>query len=302
LPFPSISRGAGAAAFLAPAAAFGRPAGRLPFAAGRGAAVVRFFATRAAFFRAAGRLDFPVFFEAARLLPRLALLFAFFLATIPPRRRLLAARPDHTIGTLSKGEPPRIVVEPLAGGISIEIRPLARTRGARWRIGLLAAVVLVLALMGGARLARAWEVSLRRGAFEELPLAVLLPVTLAVGVSTPLALTGLAALAFAEERIDVTHDRVSIRSTAFEKTRVEIIPRRDLIAWVETYRPLPPWWTWAFRRLAARVGTRLVPVAGAAGHGEKRAIGLALSRATGIALIGVSGRPVTAGRPVKIPG
>ncbi len=124
--------------------------------------------------------------------------------------------------------------------------------------------------------------------------------TLAVGVSTPLALAGLAALAFAEERIEVTPDRVSIRSTAFERTRVEVIARGDLDAWVETYRPLPPWWTWAFRRLAARAGRRLVPVAGAAGHAEKRAIGLALARATGLPLLGVSGRPVAEPGAAKI--
>ena len=203
---------------------------------------------------------------------------------------------------MSKGGPPRVVVEPRAGGVSIEILPLARTRGARWRFGLLAAVVLFAALAGGARLGRLWERSLRRGTFDELPLVVLLPMTLAVGVSTPFALAGLAALAFAEERIDVDGERVSIRSTAFERTQVEIIPIRDLSAWVETYRPLPPWWTWAFRRLAARVGTRLVPLAGAARHGEKRAIGLELERATGVALLGVSGRPVREDRPAKIRG
>lgn len=176
-----------------------------------------------------------------------------------------------------------------------------RTRAARWRLGFLAATVLAAALAGGTRLSRVWEGSLRRGGFTELPLAALLPMTLAVGVSTPLALAGIAALAFAEERIDVTTEQISIRTTAFERTRIQTIPRRDLIAWVETYRPLPPWWTWAFRRLAAHVGTRLVPVAGAAGHSEKRAIGLRLARATGVELLGVSGRPVPEGAPVKIP-
>jgi hypothetical protein len=202
---------------------------------------------------------------------------------------------------LSKGGSPRVVVVISPAGTSIEIRPLVRTRAARWRLGFLAAAVLAAALAGGTRLSRVWEGSLRRGGFTELPLAALLPMTLAVGVSTPLALAGIAALAFAEERIDVTSEQISIRTTAFERTRIQTIPRRDLIAWVETYRPLPPWWTWAFRRLAARVGTRLVPVAGAAGHSEKRAIGLRLARATGVDLLGVSGRPVPERAPVKIP-
>ncbi|MGH9369415.1 MAG: hypothetical protein ACRD3M_17310 [Thermoanaerobaculia bacterium] len=203
---------------------------------------------------------------------------------------------------MSKGGSPRIVVQPSAGGVSIEIRPLVRTRAARWRLGVAGAGILAAALVGGARLARVWETGLRRGAFEELPLEILVPLTLAVGVSTPFALLGLAALAFAEERIEVTPDSIEIRTTAFERTRVRIIPRRQLTAWRETYRPLPPWWTWAFRRLAARADGRLVPVAGAAGHAEKRAIGLTLARATGTPLVGTAGRPVEAEGTVKIPG
>jgi hypothetical protein len=203
---------------------------------------------------------------------------------------------------LSKGGSPRVVIQAAAGSVSIEIRPLVRTRGARWRLGLAGAAILAAALYGGARLARVWESGLRKGAFQELPLTILVPVTLAVGISTPFALLGLAALAFAEERIDVTPDAVAIRTTAFERTRVRVIARRDLVAWVETYRPLPPWWTWAFRRLAARAGGRLVPVAGAAGHAEKRAIGLGLSRATGVPLVGPGGRPLEAVGTAKIPG
>jgi hypothetical protein len=194
------------------------------------------------------------------------------------------------------------VVRQETGGVSIEIRPLARSRAARWRLGLAGAAVLGAALYGGSRLSRVWETGLRRGAFEELPVAILLPVTLAVGVSTPLALLGLAALAFAEERIDVTPEFVEIRTTAFEQTRIRLIRRRDLAAWVETYRPLAPWWTWAFRRLAARAAGRLHPVGGAAGPAEKREIGIRLAQATGVPLLAVSGRPVVPGGTAKIHG
>jgi hypothetical protein len=289
---------AGVAARTGFFAALVRPAG-FAEAALLAARAGGFLATVRAFFRAAGleAAGFRRAFAALRRAPFPAFFLAvLFLATVDS-----SLPPDHTIGSLSKGGSPRIVVQVSPAGISIEIRPLVRTRAARWRLGLLAAAVLAAALAGGSRLARVWEGSLRRGAFEELPLVALLPMTLAVGVSTPLALAGLAALAFAEERIDVTADEVSIRTTAFERTRVQTIPRRDLVAWVETYRPLPPWWTWAFRRLAARVGTRLVPLAGAAGHGEKRVIGLRLARATGLDLLGVSGRPVPGEPPAKIP-
>ena len=146
-----------------------------------------------------------------------------------------------------------------------------------------------------------WETGLRRGSFDELPLAVLVPLSLAVGVSTPFALAGLAALAFAEERIEIDADSIAISTTAFETTKRRVFPRRGLTAWVETYRPLPPWWTWAFRRLAARVDGRLVPLAGAALQREKRAVALALARATGAPLVDGAGRPVPPPGAAKIP-
>jgi hypothetical protein len=146
-----------------------------------------------------------------------------------------------------------------------------------------------------------WETGLRRGAFEDLPLAVLVPLSLAVGVSTPIALAGLAAFAFAEERIEVTAESISIATTAFEATKRRVLPRRSLTAWVETYRPLPPWWTWAFRRLAARVDGRLVPLAGAALHREKRDVAVALSRATGAPLVDGAGRAIRPRRADRIP-
>lgn len=209
--------------------------------------------------------------------------------------------PDHTIRALTKGGSPRVEIVPTAGGVAIEIRPLARTRTARRRLALLAAGVLAAAMLGGIRVGRAWEAGLRRGSFDELPLVLLVPMTLAVGVSTPLALLGLAALAFAEETIEVGPDAVSIRTTAFETTRVRVVARGKLEAWQETFRPLPPWWTWALRRLAARCGREWIPLAGAAGNAEKRAIGIALAKATGVPLIGPSGRRIDPAQTGKMP-
>ena len=202
---------------------------------------------------------------------------------------------------MKKGVSPRIEILPAAGGVTIEIRPLARTAGARRRLVLLAAIVLATAMLGAMRVGRVWETGLRRGSFDDLPLALLVPLTLAVGVSTPLALLGLAALAFAEETIEVGADTVSIRTTAFEKTRVRIVPRAELDAWQETFRPLSPWWTWAFRRLAARCGRRLIPLAGAAGNAEKRRIAVCLARATGVPLYGAGGRRIETAGPAKMP-
>jgi hypothetical protein len=178
------------------------------------------------------------------------------------------------------------------GGLSIEIRPLAGSRP--WRRRLVAAVFVVVAaaLFGAARLVPLWETSLKRGNFNELPLPLLLFLTLAVGISTPLTLLGLAALAFAEEAVDVSPDEVVITTTTFERTRVRRIPLIELDCWRETSIPLPPWWSWSVKRLAARSRGRLYPLAGGAGPKEKRAIGLALARATGRPLVGDFGRKI----------
>ena len=184
----------------------------------------------------------------------------------------------------------RVVVSSNPSGLIVEIRPLIRTRRSRWRLAFLAAAILASALLGASRIAQRWETGLRRGEFSELPLSVLASLSVAVGIFTPLALAGLAALAFAEETIEVGPETLTIRTTAFERTRVRRIPLAELECWRETYLPLPPWWTWAVRRLAARSRGKLEPVAGAAGPKEKERIAEILSRATGRPLVDDFGR------------
>jgi hypothetical protein len=187
---------------------------------------------------------------------------------------------------------PRVVVTARPGGLSIEIRPLAGWK--RWRRRLMGAalVVVAAALFGAARLVPLWETSLKKGNFSELPFSLLVFLTLAVGISTPLTLMGLAALAFSEETVEVDSHEVVIATTTFERTRVLRIPLAELDCWRETSVPLPPWWSWSVKRLAARSNGRLHPLAGGAGPREKRAIGLALARATGRALVGDFGRVI----------
>jgi hypothetical protein len=184
------------------------------------------------------------------------------------------------------------VITPRPGGLSIEIRPLAGWRAWRRRLTAAAALVVATAVFGAARLVPLWETSLKRGNFSELPLPLLVFLTLAVGISAPLTLIGLAALAFSEEAVEVDARDVSISTTTFERTRVRRIPLADLDCWRETSVPLPPWWSWSVKRLAARSKGRLYPLAGGAGPKEKRAIGLALARATGRRLIGDFGRVI----------
>ncbi len=190
------------------------------------------------------------------------------------------------------GKGPRFAITPRAGGLTVTIPPLVQDRGWRLRIAAIALAVGATALLGAYRLGLAWDSGMRRGDFGDLPMPVLVFLSLAVLVSAPLALVGLAALAFAEERIDVGPEGITIRTTAFEKTRTAVIAAEALDCWRETYWPLPPWWTWAVKRLAASSRGRLYPIAGAAGPAEKRAIGEALAAATGKPLIGDWGRRV----------
>jgi hypothetical protein len=186
----------------------------------------------------------------------------------------------------------RVRIASFPGGLRVEIRPWIRSRGARLRLVLLAGATLAASLLGGSRLASVWETGLSRGRFEDLPIGLLLALTAAVGLSVPAAIVGLAALAFAEETIEVRPDAVEISTTAFERTRTRRIAQGELLCWRETYRPLSPWWTWAFRRLAAETPSALLPIAGAAGPREKREIALALARATGKPLVDGSGRAI----------
>jgi hypothetical protein len=175
-------------------------------------------------------------------------------------------------------------------GLRVEIRPLVRTRGGRIRLTVAAVAVLGATLFGAARLEASWENGLKKANFGELPFPILVALTLAVCVSTPAALAGLAALAFAEETIEVNSETILIWTTTFEKTRIRSIPLAELECWRETYLPLSPWWTWSVLRLAARARGELTPLAGAAGPREKRSIAAALAKATGKPLIDDFGR------------
>lgn len=235
------------------------------------------------------RLDFLAALPPRVLLEDL-LVDLFFFATLIPSSIPPPGRSDHTIPEMSNRGEERIRITAGPAGLTVEIRPLVRTRRGRLRVALLASSVLAGALLGGARLGQAWEAGLKKGDFGDLSLPLLAALSLAVGVSTPLALTGLAALAFAEETIQVDRQAVTIRACAFEKARVRRIPIEEIECWRQTYLPLPPWWTWSVTRLAARSGGRLEALAGAAGPREKREIAQVLARATGRPLIDDFGR------------
>lgn len=195
---------------------------------------------------------------------------------------------------MSNRDEGRVLIGPSSEGLKIEIRPLVRTRFGRTRLAVVSTLVLVSSFYAAARLGEVWESGLKAGRFQELPLSALVALTLAVGVSAPLAFIGLSALAFSEETIVVGPDAVTIETATFERTRVRRIPLLEIRCWRETYLPLPPWWTWAVKRLAARLEDRFEPVAGAVGPKDKRLIGMALARASGKPLVDDRGRQIHA--------
>ena len=206
---------------------------------------------------------------------------------------------------MANREGERVQITPLPSGLRIEIGPLVRRRRDRLRLLAVAATLLIATLFGGARLVAAWDSGLRKGDFSDLPLPALLALSIAVGLSTPFALLGLSALAFAEETVEVGPEEITVETVVFETVRRRTILRRDLDCWRETFVPLPPWWTWAVERLAARAAGRLLPLAGMAGPKEKRRIATALSRATAKPIVRDFGRlretgePPTAAGPIR---
>lgn len=182
------------------------------------------------------------------------------------------------------------MITPFPSGLRVEIHPLVRSPLDRRRLLLATATLVATALFGASRLAAAWDSLARRGV-SDFPLSVLIALSAAVGIATPLVLLGLAALAFAEEIIEVGPAEIVISTSTFERATVRRIRRNELDGWRETYLPLPPWWTWSFERLALSTRGRLVPLAGMAGPREKRLIGQTLARATGKPLLRDFGRP-----------
>ena len=183
----------------------------------------------------------------------------------------------------------RVQITPLASGLRIEIGPLVRRRRDRLRLLGVAAALLTATLFGGP----AWS---RRGipacGKAISPTCRCRPCwrSRSPWGSTPFALLGLSALAFAEETVVVGPEEIVIETAVFERVTRTRIARRDLDCWRETFVPLPPWWTWAVERLAARAGGRLLPLAGMAGPKEKRRIASALAQATGKPIVRDFGR------------
>ena len=84
--------------------------------------------------------------------------------------------------------------------------------------------------------------------------ALLAGLTLAVFAGAPLATVGLLSLLFAEETLDISAGELRQELTVFGRSRSRQLPRQPPLELRWTSRPIPPWWTWTFVRLAAVSG------------------------------------------------
>jgi len=113
---------------------------------------------------------------------------------------------------------------------------------------------------------------------ETLPPAALAALTLAVLAGAPAALFGLIALFFAEETLDVRSESIVREISIFGRGDQRRFPRTARTRLLWTNRPVPPWWTWTFRRLAIETENRRIGVGATLGNSEKTALAAVLTR------------------------
>ena len=161
----------------------------------------------------------------------------------------------------------RIVVRADPDGVRIEIAPpVSSPRLAR---RLLAAGSLLFAgtLVAAVRLSVEWHQA--AAGRDTIPAAALAALTVAVLAGSPAALFGLIALFFAEETLDVRQSEIVREISIFGRGERRLFPRSAETRLLWTNRPVPPWWTWTFRRLAIVTGTSRLGVGATLGNIEK---------------------------------
>jgi hypothetical protein len=171
----------------------------------------------------------------------------------------------------------RIRVRADSRGLRIEIAPPVSDPSLRRRTILFGSALAVGGFLALVRLSTEWQL-LARGARGAFPLGLLLLATLAV-LFGPLAVLGLLTLLFAEETIEVGPGGIVQEISVFGRVRTLAFPERSAVRLVWTRRPVSPWWTWTFQRLALVSGRKRRGVGATLGTGEKERLAAILRRA-----------------------
>ena len=162
-------------------------------------------------------------------------------------------------------------------GVRIDIAPPVSSAPLRRRLAAAGAALAAGTVLGAIRIGGEWR-QLAAGR-ETLPGTALAVLTAAVLLGAPAALFGLIALFFAEETLQIGADAVVREISIFGAGERRTLPRTPATRLLWTNRPVPPWWTWTFRRLALVTGADRIGIGATLGNSEKEALESIVRRA-----------------------
>ncbi|HET9792900.1 MAG TPA: hypothetical protein VFS34_00445 [Thermoanaerobaculia bacterium] len=173
--------------------------------------------------------------------------------------------------------PSRIAVRAGPQALRIDIAPPISSPPLRRRLVAAASLLAAGTILGTIRLGLEWR-QLAAGR-ETLPASVLVLLSAAVLVGAPTALFGLIALFFAEETLEIAEVTILREISIFGGAERRTLPRAASTRLLWTTRPVPPWWTWTFRRLALVTGPDRLGIGATLGSAEKETLERIVRRA-----------------------
>jgi hypothetical protein len=171
----------------------------------------------------------------------------------------------------------RIAVRAGPRALRIDIAPPISSPPLRRRLMAAAFLLAAGTILGAIRLGLEWR-QLAAGR-ETLPAPALFLLSVAVLAGAPAALFGLVALFFAEETLEITDAAILREISIFGGADRRTLPRDASTRLLWTTRPVPPWWTWTFRRLALVTGRERLGIGATLGTSEKETLEQIVRRA-----------------------
>ena len=170
----------------------------------------------------------------------------------------------------------RIVIRADPRGVRIEIAPPVSSPPLARRLIAAGSVLGVGTLIAALRLFSEWHQVI--AGRNSLPIGGLIVLTLAVIVGSPAAFFGIVALFFAEETLEILPREIVREISIFGRGERRLLPRSPATRLLWTIRPVAPWWTWTFRRLALVTGRQKMGVGASLGNSEKSELASLLTR------------------------